>query len=86
MTWRPIRTAPKDATPVILAVPSDHGPNGWAIGEARYIGDVGDGYSGWWWAGQDPGDYYGERVTVADYPPTKWKPMPAPPPKRRKAV
>lgn len=73
--WLPIDTAPKDGTNVILAVMG--GPNGPAIGEARWWdNDGGD----WWWAGNSPGDYHGGPVSEINFGmPTHWMPMPEPP-------
>jgi Protein of unknown function (DUF551) len=66
-TWRPIETAPKDGTLVLLYVP------GSAIMEivfGRYDidGDDGDWLMDW-----------GNQGTVIDIPVTHWMPMPEPP-------
>ncbi len=73
--WQPIDTAPKDGTSVILAVTG--GPNGPAIGEARWH----EAYGGdWWWAGNSPGDYWGGPISEIQLGmPTHWWPLPAAP-------
>jgi hypothetical protein len=74
--WLPIETAPKDATPVILAVTG--GPRGPVLGEARWHDDD---YGGdWWWAGTSPGDYGCSSISEIQFgKPTHWMPMPPAP-------
>lgn len=75
--WEPIETAPKDRTPVIVAVPTkerdDH-----IVGEAYFDPEHDDG--DWWWAGTGYGDYHGGPISeINHHMPTHWHPLPAPP-------
>jgi len=67
MNWRPIETAPKDGTEVLVLAVYDDGPPAYAVAawdgeEWRDVGDIG-------WGGM-----HGE-----DNQPTHWMPLPAPP-------
>lgn len=71
--WRPIETAPRDGTSVIVASRYETRT---VVGEARFLMDEDATYTAWWWANQSPGDYYADMI----YPnPTHWQPLPAPP-------
>ncbi len=69
--WRPIETAPRDGTMVIVA--RHMGDFGWILGRATWVG--GNGFvSGWVSHGFDP--VMGE-LGLAH--PTHWQPLPEPP-------
>ena len=61
--WKPIDTAPKDGTSVLVSCEG-------AVHEAKYHADE----DGWWLANTDPTDYWDGRVY-----PDMWMPMPKPP-------
>jgi len=61
--WRPIESAPRDGTCVLVC-------HAGSVGEARYIED-----EGWWWAGAYPTDACGPDSIR----PTHWMPLPEPP-------
>ncbi len=70
--------APKDKTPVIIAVP--HKDNdGYIVGEAYFDPEhYGDG--DWWWAGTSHGDYHSGPISEINYHwPSAWRPLPSPP-------
>jgi hypothetical protein len=69
--WQPIETAPKDFS-VIVAAPCD---GHYIVGEARYFADR-DSDTGWWWAGESPGDYYADKISPD---PEFWQPLPSAP-------
>jgi len=72
--WREIESAPKDGTPVIIAVTGRET----IVGEARWW-EVGDD-SDWFWVGHGPGDYYGAPLSEVNFgSPTHWMPLPLPP-------
>lgn len=76
--WRPIETAPKDRTPVFVAVP-DKDRSGWIVGEAYFNPEHPDD-GGWWWAGTDWGDYHSGPISEMNYhQPAFWQPLPEPP-------
>lgn len=73
--WQDIASAPKDGTPVLIAVPTkerdDH-----IVGEAYFDAEN----DGWWWAGTAWGDYYGSPIIeVNHHLPTHWMPLPPSP-------
>lgn len=70
MKWRPIESAPKDSTPVIVWW------DGRIVGEARFVKNDPDEPGAWWWANEGPGDYHAEKLSPE---PTHWMPMPLPP-------
>lgn len=76
--WQPIETAPKDSTPVIVAVPTQDNSD-FIVGEAYFDPenyDDGD----WWWAGTSVGDYYDNPISETNYHgPSYWMPLPLPP-------
>ncbi len=73
--WQPIETAPKDRTPVIVAVP-DKDRTGWIIGEAYFDTDTTD----WWWAGTSNDEYHDGPISDVNWHmPTHWQPLPEPP-------
>lgn len=76
--WQDISTAPRDKTPVIIAV-MNADRSGWIVGEAYFDPenyDDGD----WWWAGTDHGDWHGGPISeVNHYGPEWWQPLPQPP-------
>ena len=62
--WRPIETAPKDGTNILLREGSDVSQGGWLTGMAQGTED--EHYAGWW------------SVNCFDNP-THWMPLPQPP-------
>lgn len=75
--WKPIESAPRDRTPIIIAVPTkdrdDH-----IVGEAYFDPEHDDG--DWWWAGTGHGDYHGGPISEMNHHlPTHWQPLPSPP-------
>lgn len=76
--WQPISTAPKDGTPVIVAVPTKD-LDGFHVGEAYYDPENYEG-GDWWWAGTGYGDYHGGPISDINFhQPSHWMPLPAPP-------
>lgn len=69
--WQPIKTAPKDGTSVIIAVPHND-PSGFVVGEAY----CNERRGGWWWANLSYDDDYADPIRQA---PTHWMPLPKPP-------
>lgn len=70
--WLDIETAPKDGTPIILAV--------WSYSPPEYI--VGEGCwrdRGWWWANQSESDYYADPIEEMTGRVKYWQPLPPPP-------
>ena len=61
--WQPIETAPTDNEAILVTDARG------VVGEARHIPD-----EGWYWAGEDPGDYHAD-----PFQPTRWMPLPAAP-------
>lgn len=76
--WQEIKTAPKDGTPIILAVPLRM-EGQYGVGEGRWIDASAANEVGWWWAGESPGDYTGEPIHSYHGWATHWMPMPPPP-------
>ncbi len=75
---RNMDAAPKDKTPVIIAVL--HKDNdAFIVGEAYFDPEhYGDG--DWWWAGNSYGDYHGGPISEINYNgPSAWRHLPAPP-------
>ncbi|WP_182421994.1 DUF551 domain-containing protein [Aureimonas sp. ME7] len=73
--WRPIETAPRDGTNVIVAVPTKDRDD-FIVGEAYCNEERG----GWWWANLSDGDYYASPIIEMHYHlPSHWRPLPAPP-------
>jgi hypothetical protein len=80
MDWKPIETAPKDGTAIILcwAVTADKRPIDWresptTAGVFVQIGSWSEGEN-WWWVYIDtPGD------TALHFTPTHWMALPSPP-------
>ncbi|ASY64438.1 hypothetical protein SJ05684_c30140 [Sinorhizobium sojae CCBAU 05684] len=73
--WRPIDSAPKDRTPVIIAVPTKDRDD-YIVGEAYFHPEDND----WWWANNAPGDYHGGPISdINHHGPTHWRPLPEPP-------
>lgn len=69
--WRPIETAPRDATRILIAMPREEG----AVCEAWWATDY-EGGPGYW---STPPSGAGRGYTIlADYP-THWMPLPDPP-------
>lgn len=89
MEWRPIDTAPKDGTPVLLFVPA-HQPHRWVTGQTWPPETI--TVVGFWEAG---GNYEGDEAGWDAWPndrgypclypehPTHWMPLPPAPPKRK---
>lgn len=76
--WRPIETAPKDKTPVIIAVPTKDRDD-WIVGEAYFDPESYEG-GDWWWAGTSHGDYTSSPISDCNHhAPEFWRQMPAPP-------
>ena len=75
MDWQPIETAPKDKTPIIIAVPNKE-RDSFSVGEAYFDPEHYEG-GDWWWAGTDYGDYHGGPISEVNYwPPEFWQPLP----------
>ncbi len=70
--------APKDKTPVIIAVPTKNNDY-YIVGEAYFDPEhYGDG--DWWWAGNGYDDYHGGPISEINYHgPSAWRPLPSPP-------
>ena len=70
MTWQPIKTAPRDGTPVLIWSPdaSAHG-----ISLAQFIEFEGDPDDGGWQ------DFWSDTSVIIDAEPTHWMPLPEPP-------
>lgn len=78
MKWQPIETAPKDNSPVIIAVPTKDRDD-WIVGEAYFDAEHDDD---WYWAGTGYGDYHGGPISEMNHHmPSFWQPMPEPPDK-----
>lgn len=74
--WQPIETAPKDKTPVLIAVPTKD-KDDFHVGEGYFNPDHG---GDWWWAGTDYGDYHGGPISEINYHgPSHWQLLPTPP-------
>jgi len=69
--WQPIETAPKDGTPVLLAIPW----HGEGRGYLRFIGRW-DWNCNRWEKGESNRTYFTERMQAAF---THWMPLPKPP-------
>lgn len=78
--WQPIETAPKDRSPIIIAVPTKD-RDAFIVGEAYFDPDARDSSEGdWWWAGSGYGDYHGGPISQLNHwLPTHWQPLPTPP-------
>ncbi|PDT47283.1 hypothetical protein CO661_13965 [Sinorhizobium fredii] len=76
--WERIETAPKDRTPVIIAVPTKDRDD-YIVGEAYFDPEhYGDG--DWWWAGNSHGDYHDGPISDINYHgPTHWQHLPTAP-------
>lgn len=75
--WQPIETAPKDRSPIVIAVPTKDRDD-FIVGEAYFDPEHYDGE--WWWAGTGHGDYHGGPISeINHHMPTHWMPLPAPP-------
>ena len=76
--WQPIETAPRDGTPVLVTVLLRDKSEA-VVGEAHFEdrGDR-DADTGWWWAGESPGDEYAEQIGSWHFPPSLWRPLPVP--------
>ncbi|WP_113132719.1 hypothetical protein [Rhizobiales bacterium] len=76
--WQLIKTAPKDKTSVIVAVPTKDF-DGYIVGEAYFDRENYEG-GDWWWANTSHGDYHGGPVSeINHHGPSHWKALPAPP-------
>lgn len=76
--WQPIETAPKDGTPVLLAVRNGDRR---LVGEAWFnpFTETSDGPDGaWWWANESSGEYHADAIYMR-WTITHWMPLPAPP-------
>lgn len=81
--WRSIPEAVADGERAIVAVRKG-GDGEWIVGEAYYRADETASASsevGWWWAGEDPGDYCAEAIHVHHGEPEFYMPLPPPPAK-----
>jgi len=80
MDWQPIETAPKDGTPFLAWYDKTaYGvPLSWAI--LRWCAEYNDGgvFKDGAWA-TFRGEDYGWDAHIPCFPPTHWKPLPAPP-------
>lgn len=75
--WRPIATAPKDKTRVLVAVP-DREFDGFTVGEAYFDPDNFDG--DWWWAGTSAVEHFDTPISDCMWhEPSHWMPLPAAP-------
>jgi len=75
--WHDISTAPKDKSPVIVAVPTKD-RDGYIVGEAYFDPETAGG--DWWWAGTGWGDHHGGPISEVNYHlPAHWQHLPAPP-------
>lgn len=81
--WKPIESAPKDGTPIIIAITG--GPNGPIVGEARWYWE-GESFEDakkrgdWWWAGTQPEDFHHGPVSEINFGDVNhWMPLPEPP-------
>jgi hypothetical protein len=76
--WRPIESAPRDGTPVLVAV---HDGDRRLVGEAYFnmFEERADDPTGsWWWANETPGEYTDEAIHMR-WTITHWMPLPSPP-------
>ncbi|NTA10439.1 hypothetical protein [Agrobacterium tumefaciens] len=75
--WKPIETAPKDKTSIIIAVPTKDRDD-WIVGEGYFDPDhYEDG--DWWWANLDYSDYHAGPISDCNHwPPELWQPLPVP--------
>ncbi|WP_421440009.1 hypothetical protein [Agrobacterium tumefaciens] len=75
--WKPIETAPKDKTRIIIAVPTKDRDD-WIVGEGYFDPDhYEDG--DWWWANLDYSDYHAGPISDCNHwPPELWQPLPVP--------
>ena len=74
-----MEAAPRDGTPVIVAVTSIHEGHEPIVGQAFIDTDNG---GHWWWAGTSYGDYYASPIHETNNPPYAWHSMlnaPTPP-------
>lgn len=75
--WQPIETAPKDKTPIIIAVPTKDRDD-WIVGEGYFDPDHYEG-GDWWWANLGYGDYHAGPISECNHwPPELWQPLPVP--------
>ena len=76
--WLPIETAPKDGTPIIIAVPTKD-KDGFIVGEAYFDPKNYEG-GDWWWAGTSHPEHFDSPISEINHTaPTHWPPLPAPP-------
>jgi len=74
--WRDISSAPRDGTPILVAVTDPVHPS--VVGEAWWQGEGGE--ADWWWANTSPGDYYADPIRDRQHGQvTHWQPLPLPP-------
>lgn len=83
MAWRPIETAPKDGTTVLVYVPGETlYPTAASYDSREYFakeyGDPEYMPEGWRWENGYPGDFHEEVID-----PTHWLPLPSPPESER---
>jgi hypothetical protein len=74
--WRPIETAPRDGTEIILNVPRWGG--GFIVAAGHWVPHDDRG-GDWWWANESSGDYHASPITDDHGHPTHWMAYPAPP-------
>ena len=74
--WRPIETAPKDGTSILLHFDSPHRPQNWEKECSAVNTAVGQ-----WWEGDDAWICYMDMVRDPEchFEPTHWMPLPEPP-------
>lgn len=71
--WRTMDSAPKDKTPVIIAVPTKD-RDGYIVGEAYF-----DAFE-WWWAGSGPAVWGTAPISDCNHhEPFRWRPLPPAP-------
>jgi hypothetical protein len=76
--WQDIETAPRDGTPVIIAVPTKD-QDDFHVGEAYFDPEHYDN-GDWWWAGTSYGEYHAGPVSEINWhAPTHWQPLPKAP-------
>lgn len=86
--WRPIETAPKDGTEVLVATVDWVATASWDA-EHEPVSRDEDGneldYDQWTWEGAWLGDGLNSDESPIVYDPTHWMPLPAPPSEERDA-